>query len=238
MSLVPYTPEQQMTVEQFKAALPDKMKKSVSKEVVAGVINMISDPNLHETFRENLIGYTNVMNDGKHKLESYVNAVKYCTFKVMGKTNIEAYTLTFPDRYQDFVNRGVSPKDIASYVTAYNKGKLVSAIMEQSLIPSWILNQDMYQKALNVQAELMVSAQSEKVRTDAANSILTHLKMPEKAKVELDVSSETNDAIKALRDSTMALVEMQQEQIRQGKTTAMGVAEQGLTFDNDTGKQL
>lgn len=238
MSLVPYTPEQQMTVEQFKAALPDKMKKSVSKEVVAGVIGMISDPNLHETFRENLIGYTSVMNDGKHKLESYVNAVKYCTYKVMGKTNIEAYTLTFPDRYQDFVTRGVSPKDIASYVTAYNKGKLVSAIMEQSLIPSWILNQDMYQKALNVQAELMVSAQSEKVRTDAANSILTHLKMPEKAKVELDVSGEANDAIKALRDSTMALVEMQQEQIRRGQTTAVGVAERSLTFDNDTGKQV
>ncbi|AUV61842.1 hypothetical protein HWB52_gp27 [Pseudomonas phage Littlefix] len=238
MSLVPYTPEQQMTVEQFKAALPDKMKKSVSKEVVAGVINMISDVNLHETFRENLIGYTSVMNDGKHKLESYVNAVKYCTYKVMGKTNIEAYTLTFPDRYQDFVNRGVSPKDIASYVTAYNKGKLVSAIMEQSLIPSWILNQDMYQKALNVQAELMVSAQSEKVRTDAANSILTHLKMPEKAKVELDVSTEANDAIKALHESTMALVEMQQEQIRQKRTTAVGVAEHSLTFDNDTGKQV
>ncbi|QHJ82503.1 MAG: hypothetical protein [Bacteriophage sp.] len=238
MSLVPYTPEQQMTVEQFKAALPDKMKKSVSKEVVAGVITMISDPNLHETFRENLIGYTSVMNDGKHKLESYVNAVKYCTYKVMGKTNIEAYTLTFPDRYQDFVNRGVSPKDIASYVTAYNKGKLVSAIMEQSLIPSWILNQDMYQKALNVQAELMVSAQSEKVRTDAANSILTHLKMPEKAKVELDVSTEANDAIKALHDSTMALVAMQQEQIRQGKTTAVGVAEGSLTFDNYTGKEV
>lgn len=238
MSLVAVSQEQLMTVEQFKAALPDKMKKSVSKEVVAGVINMISDPNLHETFRENLIGYTNVMNDGKHKLESYVNAVKYCTYKVMGKTNIDAYTLTFPDRYADFVSRGVSAKDIASYVTAYNKGKLVSAIMEQSLIPSWILNQDLYQKALNVQAELMVSATSEKVRTDAANSILTHLKMPDKAKVELDVTSEASDAIKALQDSTMALVALQQDRIRAGRATAVDVAEQGLVFDNDTGKQV
>ena len=230
---LPTSQEQQMSVEQFKQALPAKMKKSVSPQVVKAVIDMISDPNLHETFRENLIGYTNVINDGKHKLESYVNAVKYCTYKVMGKTNIDAYILTFPDRYNDFLARNVPAKDIASYVTAYNKGKLVSAIMEQSLIPSWILNQDLYQKALNVQAELMVSASSEKVRTDAANSILTHLKMPEKAKVELDVTSEASDAIKALRDSTMALVEMQQQQIREGKMTALGVAERGLTFDSE-----
>lgn len=230
---LPTSQEQALSVEQFKQALPAKMKKSVSPQVVKSVIDMISDPNLHETFRENLIGYTNVINDGKHKLESYVNAVKYCTYKVMGKTNIDAYILTFPDRYNDFLTRNVPAKDIASYVTAYNKGKLVSAIMEQSLIPSWILNQDLYQKALNVQAELMVSASSEKVRTDAANSILTHLKMPEKAKVELDVTSEASDAIKALRDSTLALVEMQQQQIREGKMTALGVAERGLTFDSE-----
>lgn len=238
MSLVPTDPEKAMTIEQFKAALPDKMKKSVSKEVIDHVTTMISDPSLHETFRENLIGYTSVMNDGKHKLESYVNAVKYCTYKVMGKTNIDAYTLTFPDRYADFVNRGVSPKDIASYVTAYNKGKLPTAIMEQSLIPSWILNQDMYQKALNAQFELGMTAQSEKVRSDALNSILTHLKMPDKAKVELDVTTEANDAIKALHDSTMALVAMQQDRIKAGRATAVDVAEQGLTFDNNTGKPI
>lgn len=238
MSTLPSTVEQQMTVEQFKAALPDKMKKSVSKEVIASVTAMISDPDLHETFRENLIGYTSVMNDGKHKLESYINGVKYCTYKVMGKTNIEAYTLTFPDRYADFVARGVSPKDIASYVTAYNKGKIPTAIMEQSLIPSWILNQDMYQKALNEQFKLGMSANSEKVRCDALNSILTHLKMPDKAKVELDVTTEANDAIKALHDSTMALVAMQQEHIKAGKVSAVDVAEKGLTFDHDTGKPV
>jgi hypothetical protein len=230
---LPSTQQQALTVEEFKKALPDKMKKSVNPVVIQSVIDMISDPNLHETFRENLIGYTNVMQDGKHKLEGYVAAVKYCTYKVMGKTNLEAYTMTFPDRYNDFVQRNVSAKDIAAYVAAYNKGKMVNAIMEQSLIPSWILNQDLYQKALNVQAELMVSASSEKVRTDAANSILTHLKMPEKAKVELDVTTEASDAIKALRDSTLALVAQQQDQIRAGLATAQRVAETGLTFDNN-----
>ena len=63
-------------------------------------------------------------------------------------------------------------------MTSYNKNKLVNLILEQSMIPSWVLNQDMYQKALNVQCELMLTANSEKV-SDAANSILTHLKPPQ-----------------------------------------------------------
>lgn len=232
MSL-PSTTDQALTVEQFKQALPDKMKKSVSPAVIKSVIEMITDTDLHETFRENLIGYTTVMTDGKHKLESYINAVKFVTYKVMNKTNIEAYQLTFPDRYADFLARGVSPKDVSSHVAAYGKGKLVAAVMEQSLIPSWILNQDMYQAALNIQFELARGATSEKVRCDAANSILTHLKMPEKARVELSVTGEANDAIKALHASTMALVEAQQRDISAGISTVLGVAERALTFDNE-----
>lgn len=230
---LPTTQEQAITLEEFKKALPDKMKKSVSPQVVQTVTALISDPNLHGTFRENLIGYTTVMQDGKYKLPDYINAVKYCTYKVMGKTNIEAYSLAFPDRIADFAARNVSAKDIASYVTAYHKGKLPSAIMEQSLVPSWILNQDMYQKTLNIQFELAQSATSEKVRCDAANSILTHLKMPDKAKVELDLSGTATDAIKALQDTTMALVAQQRQAIEAGVATAGGMAEQGLVFTNN-----
>lgn len=230
---VPSTVEQTITLEEFKKALPEKMKKSVSTQVATNVMELISHPDLHETFRENLIGYTTVISEGKYKLSSYIDAVKYCTYKVMGKTNIEAYSLAFPDRIKDFTARNVSAKDIASYVTAYHKGKLPSAIMEQSLVPSWILNQDMYQKALNAQFELGMTANSEKVRSDALNSILTHLKMPDKAKVELDLSGTATDAIKALHDSTMALVAQQRTAIEAGVATAGQMAEQGLVFNNE-----
>jgi hypothetical protein len=36
--------------------------------------------------------------------------------------------------------------------------------MAQTLVPSYVLNADLYQKALNTSAELMISAKSEKVR--------------------------------------------------------------------------
>lgn len=213
-----------LTVEMFQMALPDKVKKSVNQELIDQVNKTLSDPEEFEAYRDNLLSYTRVMADGRFKVQEYINAVRYVSHKLMGATNIEAYTKTFPDKYARFVAQGVQAKDIASYVTAYNKSKLVNLIFEQTMIPSYVLNQDLYQKALNVQAELMVSARSEKVRADAANSLLTHLKMPEKTKVELDINVKEDSSIGALRKATMELAERQRLAVASGSSTAQEIA--------------
>lgn len=220
-----------LTVEQFKMALPDKVKKSINQELINQINATLSDPEMYENYRDNLLSYTRVMADGKFKIEGYVSAVKYVSHKLMGCTNIDAYVKTFPDKYQRFLAQGVEAKDIASYVTAYNKSKLVNLIFEQTLIPSYVLNQDLYQKALNVQADLMMNAKSEKVRTDAANSLLTQLKMPEVKKVELDIGIKENSAIGALRDATMALAREQRMMMESGAMTAQEVAHSKVISD-------
>ena len=220
-----------LTIEQFKMALPDKVKASVNQELIDSVNNTLADPEMFEAYRDNLLSYTRVMADGRFKISGYVDAVRYVSHKLMGSTNIEAYTKTFPDKYARFVAQGVQAKDIASYVTAYNKSKLVNLIFEQTLIPSYVLNQDLYQKALNVQAELMVSAHSEKVRTDAANSLLTHLKMPEITKVELDIGVKEDSSIAALRAATLELARNQRLSMEAGQLTAQEVAHSKLTID-------
>ena len=217
-----------LTVEQFKQALPSQFKASVNQELIDQINTTLADPNLYETYRDNLLSYTQVMRDGKFKLVDYVNAVKYCSHKIMGATNIDAFVKTFPNRYQRFLASGTGQKDIASYITSYNKSKLVNLILEQSLIPSWVLNQDLYQKAINVQAELMINANSEKVRSDAANSLLNHLKPPEVQKVELDIGMKEHSSLNALRQSTMDLVEQQKKMVASGMLTVKDVAEQRL----------
>ena len=220
-----------LTLDTFKAALPDKVKKSINQELVDSINQTLSDPDMYETYRDNLLSYASVMADGRFKMESYISAVKYVSHKLMGASNIAAYIKTFPDKYQDFLNRGVETKDIASYVTAYNKSKLVNLIMEQTLIPSYVLNQDLYQKALNVQAELMLTAKSEKVRSDAANSLLTQLKMPEVNKVQLDVNVKEDGSIAALRESTLELVRQQKLMVQAGAMNAQEVAHSKLVID-------
>lgn len=222
-----------LTIDQFKQALPDKVKKSINQELIDQINTTLSDPEMFESYRENLLSYTKVMADGRFKVDSYVQAVKYVSHKLMGCTNIEAYTKTFPDKYQRFVAQGVQAKDIASYVTAYNKSKLVNLIFEQTLIPSYVLNQDLYQRALNVQADLMVNSESDKVRCDAANSLLTHLKMPETQKVELEIGVKEDSSISQLRQATLELARQQRLAMEAGAMNAQEVAHTKITIDVD-----
>lgn len=220
-----------LTVEQFQTALPDKVRRTINQELIDQINTTLSEPELFEAYRDNLLSYTKVMQDGRFKISEYINAVKYVSHKLMGCTNIDAYSKTFPDKIQRFAAQGVAAKDIASYVTAYNKSKLVNLIMEQTLIPSYVLNQDLYQKALNVQADLMMTANSEKVRCEAANSLLTHLKMPEVTKVELDIGVKEDSTIGALRATTLELARQQRLMIEAGAMNAQEVAHSKLIIE-------
>lgn len=220
-----------LSVEQFKQALPDKVRKSVNQELIDHINKTLSEPELYEAYRDNLVSYASVMKDGRFKVSSYIDAVKYVSHKLMGCTNIDAYSKTFPDKMQRFAAQGVSAKDIASYVSIYNKGQLVNLIYAQSLIPTHVLNQDLFQKALNVQADLMVNAASEKVRAEAANSLLTHLKPPEVKKVELDIGIKEDSSIKQLREATMELARQQRLAVESGASTAQDIAHSKVIVD-------
>lgn len=216
-------------IQQFQQVMPEKLKKSMTPELVKTLQSMLSDPDMCESYRDNLIGYTSVMNDGKFKLESYVMAVKYVSFKLMGNSNIDAFSKTFPEKIVRWNAQNVASKDVASYVSAYNKSKLVSLIIEQSLIPVYVLNADTYQKAINIQLDLAMNAQSEKVRSDAANSLLTHLKAPDKTKIQVDVNHNVGgDSIAALRSHVEELRELQKAAIQSGHLSAQEVAERSL----------
>ena len=213
-----------LTVDEFKEALPDKVKKSINQSLIDQINATLSDPDLYETYRDNLLSYGKVMAEGRFKIDSYINAVKYVGYKMMGKPNIQAYTLTFPDKIKRYAVQKTDAKDIASYVTAYNKSKLVNLLMEQTMVPFWVLNQDVRQKALNVQAELMISANSEKVRAEAANSVLTHLKQPDDKGIQLDISPAASSTIADLRKTTQALVDQQRVLLASRTQTAEEIA--------------
>lgn len=225
-----------LTIDQFKSALPAQMKKVVNQELMDNInTTMASEPEVLEAFRDNLISYTGVMRDGKFKMCQYLNAVKYVSHKLLGASNIEAYRKTFPDRYMRFIETGVTPKDISRYVAGYNKTRLVNLIFEQTLIPTHILNADMHQQALNIQAELMADPDvSPKVRCDAANSLLTHLKAPEGIKVEMEVTHKEDSMVRDLKDVIQTLSAQQARVIGEGIYTPVEIAQADiLTLEED-----
>lgn len=208
-----------LSKEDIKNSLPTQLNITITDEFV-NLFNDISDnPILAEEVRNNFVSYSSIVKEGKFKVIDYFNAVKYVSHKIIGYTNKDSYKLTFPDRWKLLEDANVSAKDISSYVAAYNKNKLVNMVFEQTLIPVHILNADVYQKAINTQAELMLTARSEKVRSDAANSLLTHLKRPETKKIELDISAKDNSGIKELKDTLYKLSQQQIQQINNGTRT-------------------
>jgi hypothetical protein len=213
-----------LTRKQFEKALPKHARGALTDQMIDKINELLETSELRENYRENLLSYTSVLMEGRYLLKSYLDAVKYVSHKLLGCTNTDAYIKTFPERYSELLAQGKDAKNISNYVHAYNKNKLVNLVLEQTMIPTYILNADLHQKALNVQADLMMNAESEKVRTDAANSILTHLKVPEKNKMELEVSLKPDGVIDDLNRSTQALVEQQKRMLESGSMNAQQLA--------------
>ena len=211
--------------------LPKKVKNAVTPELVDAINAVKGADHYREAFKDNLVNYTSVLEEGKFKILDYVNAVKYCSSKLLGASNIVSYARAFPERYDRLINEGMADDDIAHYVSAYNRNKLVNLIMAQTLVPMHVLNADMYQKALNTQAQLMIGAKSEKVRSDAANSLLTHLKAPEAIKMQLDIGVSEDSSIDLLRQSTLELVKQQRLMIESTAMTPKEVAHSTLVLD-------
>lgn len=217
-----------LTVDQVEKALPANLKTAATQSLVDQINNIVSDPLVAEQVRNNFISYTSVLKEGKFKTEDYLHAVTYVSFKLMGMSNQDAYFRTFPQRHAALVAKGTTSKDIAAYVSAYNRGKLVNLILEQSLVPTWVLNADLYQKALNTQADLMMNAQSEMVRTTAANSILTHLQKPKEAGPLINIDMRENSGMNELKDMLTALAMKQREAISGGNLTTQEIADQKI----------
>jgi hypothetical protein len=218
-----------LTLEQIRLAVPPHLINSVTQEMVDDLNSLATDPLLGSAIRENFLGYTKVMAEGRFKIEDYISAVKYVTYKLMGYSNEEAYSRAFPNRYQILLDRNTSKKDISSHVSAYHKNKLVSLIMENALMPTWVLNQDMFQKALSVQYEIMNDqTMGGKVRVEAANSLLTHLAKPKEAnKFQINVGVE-HSGMKEMREMMEKMAQQQQGLIVEGKATTVELADAEL----------
>lgn len=211
-----------LSIELVQQAVPPNLKKSVTQELVDQLNNVATDPEMAEAMRGNFLSYTKVLQEGRFKVEDYFNAIKFVSFKLMNYSNKESYLRTFPDRYQELMARGAEEKEISAYASMYAKGKLVNLILEQTLVPFWVLNQDARQKALNKQVELL-DAKSEMVAMSAANSLLTHLAPPPAAaaplvNLNLSAAPDTN-GLKNLEKMMVQLATQQKQLIQAGVST-------------------
>ncbi len=230
-----------MTVEELKAGIPKHRRGLITQNVV-DVFNELNDvhgEDFAEHYKQNFISMSSVMKGGLYNVSDYMNAVKYVAFKLLENTDIDSYMMTFPERYQRLMIKHAEHGDeatirsekISPFVTAYKKTDLVTRVLEQSLVPSRILNAPMFQQALNIQMSIALSARSEQVRSQAAESVMKYTMSPEVQKIELEVGVKGQDEIMALRTEMHRLASTQQATIESGTNTSLQIAEQTLLHD-------
>ena len=215
----------ELTMDVVRQVLPTKFARAITDENVAQWNLVTSDPDMAAYYRENFITYSKVLNEGKFTVDEYLNAVMYCSHRLAGETTKDSYLRVFPHKAAEWLVKGVKTKTQDAYVSMYNNTKLVRKIMEQSVIPIWVLNQDKAQAAINVLADLMDNADSEKVRSDSANALLNHLKKPDNLKVELDIGVKEGSELANLQKVMADLAQAQLAAIQSGGVNALGIAE-------------
>jgi hypothetical protein len=207
----------------LKKLVPLRSRRYIKQTHVDLINATLDDQDYKNVLYENFFTWFDVMHESRYRIESYANAVKYCTHKLMGSSNLQAFIKTFPERYKKLVDQGRTTNVINGHVGMYNKSELVTKIMERSLVPIWIMNSGILQEAINTQATLMRTAKSEQVRMKAAANLIEHLKQPEKVKVDLNVGV-SNDTVEDLREITRGLAIQQRKIIMSGGMSADEVA--------------
>ena len=195
-----------LALESVRKLVPKNQRTLITQEFLDKLEASVSDSLVAEQFKENFVTYLNVLSKGKYKMEDYINAVKYVSFKLLGYSNINAYIATFPERYERLKAEGQT--QIEAFVSMYNKNKLVMQIYEQTIVPSYVLNAPMHQQALNTLAAMIIDDDVRGMtKVKACEAILQYTKQPDVVKGELTIGIEQSDTINDLREITENLAD-------------------------------
>ena len=219
--------------ETVKGMLPKKLRSMVTEDFVNRVNSISDDVELLDSIRENFISFSNILNTGKYKLEDYFNAVRYVTYKLLEKNDFQAWISTFPERYDRLRKQGKSDDDIRPH--AYKKNKLVNLIFEQTVIPDYVINAPLRQKAINEMYKLMMDEnQKGLVRVKAAEAVINATKAPEnvEAKISLDINPDSLDAVSSLKRATEELARMQLEALKSGGTSLSNISNSKIVTED------
>ena len=213
-----------LPVESVRKLLPKNLRSSITQEFLNKLEASLGDSEVANQVKENFISYLNVLKTGKYKMDDYINAVKYVSYKLLGYSNIDAYVATFPDRYQRMKNE--EQKQIDAFVSMYNSNKLVVQILEQTIVPTYVLNAPLHQEALTTLARMIKDPEVRGMtKVKACEAILQYTKQPEVVKGELTIGIEQSDTINDLREIVETLADTHKVLLEKKGMTLKEIAE-------------
>lgn len=236
MSSLPAPVFEEFTIASLQQTLPPG---TVDQKLVDKVNLLANNHEIADTFKQNFISYTNVLSKGSFTAAQYISALQYVSYRLMGYDKRPSWEKTFPQRYAELLKKGASSKEIHAHASAYNKTKLVNLITEQTLIPSYIINNHYFQEALNIEVEIMRDVDvSPKVRSEAAKAVLEYTNMPDSVANRDEISEKGINIIEQLAKATAALAESQRDANKKGITTVEEAARKPIYTLDQKGNVL
>lgn len=201
-----------LTLEEFSDSVPPQLRSHVTQELVDQVNGFSDDPTLAQSYIDNVLEYTPVLGKGKFKLVSYLNSVMYVTYYMIEDSKLAAYKRVFRDKVNLWNRQGKKSKDIAAYVTAFHKSKLVTLMLTRATVPIYLANSHHHAAAIQRLVFLMsAETSSPAVQKDAAIGLLAHIPVP--TLLEEQTSDSTIAATGAIDKLTSLLDKLGDKQI-------------------------
>jgi hypothetical protein len=212
----------ELTKEELQQRFPAKAK-TITDETIELINAANADPNFNgDEFLQTMYDYENVMYKNKASMKDYITALKFCAYlESEGDNYTEAYKRArandeFVIARKDADTSSDQYKELTFAASRYRKTPMVRDILTQADMPLYLMFQGARYKAVKLLADEMIGAAYSKDRINAADKLLTHVKPPENAKIELDIGIAQDSIIDKYEAMINQLVQTQKQQIADG----------------------
>ena len=217
---------QNITVEKLRNFIPKGYHASVTEDIVKMINSMEDSSGLpQEYMEERLMSSLHLLKVVRgSSIEQLVNAIKYCNLK-RNMTNIKAWAITFPARYDKLIAAG---KQVDNHVSMYNGSDLVVEIDKGMLLSACIQYMPENRRAMQRLVELMEGqgANGEQagpmVQYNAAKTIVEMTTMPEDMNVNLKIGmdEESKSVTQTLSEQLSRMADIQMQKLKAGHSIA------------------
>lgn len=212
---------QVLTVEKLKSFMPKGASAEVTQAIVDKINNTGNDTGLlQEVFEEQILSYAGLVSGKGRTFEKLVNALKYCNLKLIpGMTNEKAWAITFPDKYDKLITE---KRFAASHVSMYNSSEMVIEIDKMLMMPVAIQYAPMFHHSVKKLFDLSNGfaangkEASAHVQFMATAELAKLTRMPETAKVEVDVKVNQGSIIDEYEKAISMMANAKLNEIKNG----------------------
>lgn len=213
----------ELTLATIQSQLTKSQKLLVSDDTVDEINKLAVDPEYGPEFLQSYLEYLNVLAEApRNNHTQYLHAMKFFTLVEARNNLTDAYVKVFPDRMarREKGNPDKTPEEVKALLrgeaSRYNGSKLLADIRRVAMIPVHLIHRHLLHDAIEVNAELMLTARSEMVRQKAADTLIRELKPAEDAVLNIKVEDGRASVIEQLAKATQELAAKQHEAILAG----------------------